>query len=175
MQKAEHALEQGMDCMILSRQQLYHVTRLQLSLSTRESICYLCHPLYLSGVCLLSLLWPGLIPASMAYAPRLLVEFMLRQRLTLWYSTPSTLILMSQYGGLLEASPAALRALLFAGEPFPIHYLRQLWQRWGARIRFLTLYGPTETNVCTYYEIRELDAQRTTPVLCGARTALHDC
>jgi acyl-coenzyme A synthetase/AMP-(fatty) acid ligase len=58
---------------------------------------------------------------------------------------------------LLHANMAAeklphLRTILFAGEVFPMKYLRQLTDLLPA-IELYNLYGPTETNVCTYYHV----------------------
>ena len=48
-----------------------------------------------------------------------------------------------------------LRTVLFAGEVFPTKYLRQLMELLP-HARFANLYGPTETNVCTWYEVPPL-------------------
>jgi acyl-coenzyme A synthetase/AMP-(fatty) acid ligase len=49
---------------------------------------------------------------------------------------------------------SALRWLLFAGEVFPTKHLRQLMNLLPG-VRFSNLFGPTETNVCTYYHVPE--------------------
>lgn len=106
------------------------------------------------------------IPAEFAYAPERLVEFLHRERISVWYSVPSVLILMLRDGGLLDRpAPETLRALLFAGEPFPIGYVRALATWSDARL--LNLYGPTETNVCTYHEVCPADLARDLPVPIG--------
>jgi amino acid adenylation domain-containing protein len=92
-----------------------------------------------------------LIPDGISFFAAALVEFIVQRRPTIWYSVPSILILMMEQG-LLELEEHALRCILFAGEPFPIKHFQQLYQRWP-QVRFLNLYGPTETNVCTYYEV----------------------
>ena len=93
-----------------------------------------------------------LIPPELSYAPRLLVDFLADRQITVWYSVPSALILMVRDGGLLAQDPAtlALRVVLFAGEPFGVRYLRQLREHLP-QARLLNLYGPTETNVCTFH------------------------
>ena len=107
-----------------------------------------------------------LIPSELAYAPRRLVELLYEQRISVWYSVPSALTLMIREGGLLDRPPpAALRALLFAGEPFPIAQVRRLAAWTGARL--LNLYGPTETNVCTFHQVRPADLARKRPVPVG--------
>ncbi|MFJ4712046.1 amino acid adenylation domain-containing protein [Streptomyces sp. NPDC088785] len=107
-----------------------------------------------------------LVPAELAYAPGELVDFLHRERITVWYSVPSALILMIRGGGLLDRpAPADLRAVLFAGEPFPITHVRRL-AAW-TRARLLNLYGPTETNVCTWHEVSPADLDRDRPVPIG--------
>jgi clorobiocin biosynthesis protein CloN4 len=108
-----------------------------------------------------------LIPPELAYAPRRLVELLHDQRISVWYSVPSALTLMIREGGLLDRpAPAALRALLFAGEPFPIAQVRRLAAWTTARL--LNLYGPTETNVCTFHVVEPHDLERDRPVPIGA-------
>ena len=108
----------------------------------------------------------SLVPSSSAYMPRQLVEFVRDERITIWYSVPSALILMMEHGGLLDVELPQLRAVLFAGEPFPIKHLRTLRRRF-ARARMLNLYGPTETNVCTFHEVGEVPDDRRQPVPIG--------
>lgn len=108
-----------------------------------------------------------LLPDSLSYIPAQLVQFVNQERITIWYSVPSALILMAKQGGFLESRQrTALRAILFAGEPFPIKDLRQLYDAYPG-VRFLNLYGPTETNVCTFYEVEHIEAERVMPVPIG--------
>src|SRR5260370_7564931 len=46
----------------------------------------------------------------------------------------------------------SIRTILFAGEVFPMKYLRQLAEM-APGAELYNLYGPTETNVCTYYKV----------------------
>ncbi len=72
--------------------------------------------------------------------------------ISVWYSTPSILGLMAQYGQLGSRDYSSLRLVLFAGEVFPITRLKSLVNQWP-HPRYFNLYGPTETNVCTSYEV----------------------
>jgi L-proline---[L-prolyl-carrier protein] ligase len=74
---------------------------------------------------------------------------------------------MARDGGLLNVPQADfyLRVLLYAGEPFPIKYLRLLFDHLPARI--LNLYGPTETNVCAFYEVANIPADQMHSVPIG--------
>lgn len=86
--------------------------------------------------------------------PKALAAFIADHRLTSWYSTPSILTLLAQFGDLPARDFSALRTVLFAGEVFPIKHLRHIVSLWPGRA-YYNLYGPTETNVCTYFRIPE--------------------
>ncbi|HHH27273.1 MAG TPA: amino acid adenylation domain-containing protein [Polyangiaceae bacterium] len=103
-----------------------------------------------------------LVPEALAYAPSELVSYVASRALTLWYSTPSVLMLMIARGHPDAWRDLRLRAVLFAGEPFPIDKLAQL-RRLVPEARLLNLYGPTETNVCTYHEVTPSDLEGATP------------
>ena len=81
-----------------------------------------------------------------------LAALIAEQRLTVWYSAPSILTVLAERGELPSRDYSALRLLLFAGEVFPVKHLRRL-QRQVPHPRYFNLYGPTETNVCTFHEI----------------------
>lgn len=107
-----------------------------------------------------------LIPTELAFAPAQLTDFLYQEGITVWYSVPSALILMMRDGELLSRpAPPALRAILFAGETFPISQVRKLASWTNARL--LNLYGPTETNVCTFHETVPADLARDLPVPIG--------
>ncbi|MGH9349668.1 MAG: amino acid adenylation domain-containing protein [Vicinamibacterales bacterium] len=74
------------------------------------------------------------------------------ERITIWYSTPSILNFLALYGKLDRYDYSALRMVFFAGEVFPVPQFRAVKRLWS-RPRYFNLYGPTETNVCTYYEV----------------------
>lgn len=93
-----------------------------------------------------------LIGEELGKDPAKLTQVIDRERITNWYSTPSILTLLMQYGKLEKNDFRALRKVLYAGEPFPIKHLRALKKLWP-HPRYFNLYGPTETNVCTYLEL----------------------
>jgi len=99
--------------------------------------------------------------------PGTLAPLIAEHRITIWYSTPSILSLLAQYGKLERFDWTALRHVLFAGEVFAVPRLRAIKALWAGP-RYWNLYGPTETNVCTYYEIpAEIPADRTDPYPIG--------
>jgi amino acid adenylation domain-containing protein len=93
-----------------------------------------------------------LIGEELGKNPPGMVELIADRQLTVWYSTPSVLTLLVEYGNLARYDNLSLRLVLFAGEVFPIKHLRRLREILPGP-RSFNLYGPTETNVCTYYEI----------------------
>jgi len=72
------------------------------------------------------------------------------KRISIWYSVPTALMHLEERRALKGAS--SLRLILFAGEVFPVPTLRRLMDDLPAP-EYANLYGPTETNVCTYYRL----------------------
>jgi amino acid adenylation domain-containing protein len=93
-----------------------------------------------------------LIPEETGKEPQGLARLIDEHRITVWYSAPSTLSLMAQFGRISECDVSSLRMVLFAGEVFPVVHLRS-FKKQVPHPRYFNLYGPTETNVCTWYEI----------------------
>lgn len=78
---------------------------------------------------------------------------------TIWYATPTVFKLLNQYGNL--SNNYKPRLALFAGEIFDVNELNLLRKIWDKTI-FYNLYGPTETNVCTYYKLpSKIETNRT--------------
>jgi amino acid adenylation domain-containing protein len=93
-----------------------------------------------------------LVGEEMGKDPLRLAPLIADEKITVWYSTPSILNLLALHGKLDRYDYAALRIVCFAGEVFPIPQLRALRAKWP-HPRYFNLYGPTETNVCTFYEL----------------------
>ncbi len=108
-----------------------------------------------------------LIGESTGKDPARLGVFLSERGISVWYSAPSILALLAEYGGVDRLGRFAPRLVLFAGEVFPIAPLRKLRRAWPDSTMW-NLYGPTETNVCTAFEIpRTIDADRETPFPIG--------
>jgi amino acid adenylation domain-containing protein len=96
-----------------------------------------------------------LVEEQLGKEPARLAPWIAEKKITVWYSAPSILSLLAQFGKLEQHDFSSLRLVLFAGEVFPIKYLKLLKSLW-LHPRYSNLYGPTETNVCTFYEVAHL-------------------
>lgn len=86
--------------------------------------------------------------------PTSLAKLIEQTKITVWYSVPLALVQMLQRGALEKWNMQHLRWVIFAGELLPTKHLKALMNVWG-NTRFCNAYGPTETNVCTYYNVPE--------------------
>ena len=113
-----------------------------------------------------------LVPGDVATFPVRLAQWISEKGITVWYSVPSALIQLVEHGHLERHNYDQLRWILFAGEVFPCKYLRGL-VRLIPQAAYSNLYGPTETNVCTYYHVQSSDVapERTEPVPIGKACA----
>lgn len=68
------------------------------------------------------------------------------------YVTPTRLAQLAARGAPERWDLSALRRVLFAGEVMPPSVLRR-WMTLLPAARFANLFGPTETNVCTWYAV----------------------
>jgi amino acid adenylation domain-containing protein len=108
-----------------------------------------------------------LVESEVGKDPLGLADLIAETGITVWYSAPSILSVLAQFGKLERHQYAALRTVFFAGEVFPVKHLRRLKQLLP-HPRYFNLYGPTETNVCTWYEIpATIPDDRTAPYPIG--------
>ena len=96
--------------------------------------------------------------------PQRLAQLIADERITVWYSAPSILSLLAQFGKLE-------RARLFARCGWCCSPARSSRSSTCGRLqallagpRYFNLYGPTETNVCTFYEVASADSRRSAPM-----------
>lgn len=104
-------------------------------------------------------------PETSVFAVQL-ARFIEHHRITIWYSVPSVLTMLVLHGSLSPGRLPNLREVIFAGEVFPTKHLRQ-FMALVPSARFTNLYGPTETNVCTYYSVPPLPEGQTQPIPIG--------
>jgi amino acid adenylation domain-containing protein len=94
----------------------------------------------------------SIVPNAAGLFPRELARWIDAEGISVWYSVPSALVQLLLHGEMERFGFERLRTVLFAGEVFPVKYLRGVMEQ-IPRATFFNLYGPTETNVCTYYEV----------------------
>jgi amino acid adenylation domain-containing protein len=104
-----------------------------------------------AGACMI------VIPDGTTTFPISIARWLERERLSVWYSVPSVLTLLACFGSLAQFDLSRLRTVIFAGEVFPPKYLARLMAELP-HCRYLNWYGPTETNVCTAFEVAAGDA-----------------
>jgi amino acid adenylation domain-containing protein len=115
----------------------------------------------------------AIVPEGLAYFPFRLAEWIDRYAISVWYSVPSILTMMARRGKLARLRFERLRLVLFAGEVFPIKYLRVLMQALP-RPQYCNLYGPTETNVITYHYVAGVPPEDAPPLPIGKACANVD-
>jgi amino acid adenylation domain-containing protein len=115
----------------------------------------------------------AVVPEMTSMFPARLAQWMERERVSVWYSVPSVLTMLVTYGNLRGFDLSTLRAIIFAGEVFPAKHLSGLMAELPGP-RYLNWYGPTETNVCTWYEVPPGSAALTAPVPIGQACANTD-
>jgi amino acid adenylation domain-containing protein len=111
-----------------------------------------------------------LVPPEISVFPIEVARFIDRNEISVWYSVPSLLSRLSEKANLRPGSLPGLRTILFAGEVFPVKYLRTLMQQLP-HVRFSNLYGPTETNVCTFYDVTHAPDEAGGPIPIGKAIA----
>ena len=94
----------------------------------------------------------AVLPDGAATFPVSIARWLEAEKISVLYSVPLVLTLLASYGGLEQLDLSALRMVIFAGEVFPPKHLARLMAKLP-HSRFLNWYGPTETNVCTAFEV----------------------
>lgn len=93
-----------------------------------------------------------MVPRGAAIFAAELAAFVRANNISVWYSVPAAVHMLASRGGPESGEPPGLRLVLFAGEVFPMGQLRQALAAFP-NAEFYNLYGPTETNVCTFYRV----------------------
>jgi len=98
--------------------------------------------------------------------PYRLAQDIAARGITTWYSVPSALALLVQRGKLADHDLRNLRCILFAGEVMPKPLLRDIAAALPD-VELANLYGPTETNVCTWHRVTSNDLEDDIPLPIG--------
>ena len=93
-----------------------------------------------------------IITENVARQPMLLSKLISELKISVWYSTPTILNLILEYGKLEKNDFSNLKLILFAGEVYPLQQFLKLYNKVPHAI-YYNLYGPTESNVCCFYKI----------------------
>ncbi len=107
-----------------------------------------------------------LVQPEMLLRPKELVKKLDDWHTSLLYAVPSAIALLESDGDLRKLPPTGLTRILYAGEPFIVPQLRKVMQALP-RTTFYNLYGPTETNVCTYHPITTIPAEDVLQIAIG--------
>jgi acyl-coenzyme A synthetase/AMP-(fatty) acid ligase len=99
-------------------------------------------------------------------APSQLSAWLLQRDISGFYTVPSVLGFLALKGNLAQTQLPKLRFVLFAGEVFSTPLLTTL-TNYLPNTRFYNFYGPTETNVCAYWEVNRQQLDDNTPIPIG--------
>ncbi|MDF3142782.1 MULTISPECIES: amino acid adenylation domain-containing protein [unclassified Streptomyces] len=95
----------------------------------------------------------ALMPAEAAPFPAAYIDFCHRTGGTVWYAVTSTLVWLVRHGTKLLPRLSGLRAAVTGGEVLHPEDVNTLAAALPG-MRLLNVYGPTESNVCTFHEIK---------------------
>jgi amino acid adenylation domain-containing protein len=107
-----------------------------------------------------------IVPETTSMFPTKIAEFVSDNKITVWNSVPSVLSLLATHSQLEEYDFSNLRVIQFAGEVFPIKYLRRL-KEIISQAKYYNVYGQTEANSSTFYLIEKLPENDTDPIPIG--------
>jgi len=105
--------------------------------------------------------------------PARLINWMTGNKISVWYSVPSILSMMAQQKNFSGQTFPDLRLLIFAGEVFPVPYLK-IWRKQIPDKTMMNWFGPTETNVITSYTVPENIDSLEKPIPIGKTTTNAD-
>ncbi|WP_425087663.1 amino acid adenylation domain-containing protein [Stappia sp.] len=104
-----------------------------------------------------------LVPQGIGFLGVDLVKFIADNRITIWQSVPSVLMIVEKHIKERQTDLGALRVVFFAGEPYPPQALRGLMKKLpGAR--YFNIYGATEINDVTCHAIEHLPDDAPLPI-----------
>lgn len=111
-----------------------------------------------------------LVPQVVGKSPKHLAKWISENAINCWYSVPSVWVAMLANAKVDFSSLNTLEWVLFAGDVFPAKFLKRLMALMPTA-NYVNLYGPTETNVCTYYKVCSISdiSEKAVPIgsACG--------
>jgi amino acid adenylation domain-containing protein len=105
------------------------------------------------------------IPESTPLFPVKLAELIAASKITVWNSVPSALSILANLSNLNSYDFTNLRLILFAGEIFPLKYLRRLKEN-IKNAKYCNMYGQTEANSSTFFWVKDIptDISESLPI-----------
>lgn len=93
-----------------------------------------------------------LMPRGISAFVKSVKKYIINNHISIWYSVPSIIIKLLEHddGNTFKG----LRLLIYAGESMPWKYINKLNALYP-ELEIYNFYGPTETNVITYYKIEK--------------------
>lgn len=108
-----------------------------------------------------------LVPEKLSLFPGALLDYIEKQKMTIWNSVPSLLVYIQRMKVLNKQRLSKVKKIFFNGEVFPTRSLVQ-WMKIFPQKEFVNMYGPTEATVqCTFYRIKKIPKNFTKPVPIG--------
>ena len=93
-----------------------------------------------------------IVPEEITKLPASYSQLLQDERITVFYVVPYVLVQLLLRGALDRRDVSALRWIIYGGESSPTKYIRGLMEMLP-HVRFSHMYGPTETNGCTRYNL----------------------
>ena len=105
------------------------------------------------------------LPSRLSLSPSRLTAWLAEKQISSWYTVPSLLSFIALKGALDVTPLPSLKRILFAGEVFPSQHLIKL-ANLLPETKLYNLYGPTETNVCCYWQVdrKRLNTEDAIPI-----------
>jgi len=93
-----------------------------------------------------------IIPEMYVHMVGSLAKLIEEEEMTVWFSVPYAFLQLLESNAFENYKYEHLRWMLYSGEPFPARQLKAVMEMLP-HARFSNIYGPTETNQCTYYHL----------------------
>ncbi len=107
-----------------------------------------------------------IVPEGVMRLPASYAGFLADERITVWFTVPFSLSQLQQRGAVERHDFSRLRWVLFGGDVHSPVHIRALMTQFG-NARFSNVYGPAETNGCTYWHLDTLPDDPNEPFPIG--------
>lgn len=106
-----------------------------------------------------------IIPQNCFMFPKLMMDYLNKNRINTIFWVPYALIYMANSGILDKVKPEYLQKIYFCGEVMPCKQLN-IWRKALPKANYCNMYGPTEiTDVCSYFMVdREFSDDDVLPI-----------